>query len=79
MSTEQNSVQLVRKGDSTQGIMAEVIDKMESKVLNMEQTLEGVRGQVHKEQENVGRMELLNLRNNQDFKSAVSSLQVDFG
>lgn len=55
---------LGRKGESNQGIMAEVIDKMESKVLQMEQTLEGVRSQMFKEQENVGRMELLNLRNN---------------
>lgn len=68
-----------KKGDTNQGILAEVIDKMETKVLQMEQGLDIVRNQFERERENVGRLELINLRNNEEFKGAVSSLQGDFG
>ena len=52
---------------------------METKVLQMEQGLDIVRNQFERERENVGRLELVNLRNNEEFKAAVASLQGDFG
>ena len=47
------------------------MDKMETKVLQMEQTVDILRNQQDRERDNVGRMELTNLRNNEDFKTAV--------
>ena len=47
---------------------------METKVLQLEQALDLVRGQADRERENVGRMELVNLKNNEDFKEAVNAL-----
>ena len=45
----------------------------------MEQQLDSVRNEFVKDRENLGRIELTNLRNNEDFKNAVGSMQVDFG
>ena len=36
MSSEQSSVNIDRKGDTNQNILAEIIDKVESKVLSLE-------------------------------------------
>ena len=60
-----------KKGETNQGILAEVIDKMETKVLQMEQSLNIVRNQFDRERENVGRfpvdrLELVNLKSNED-------------
>ena len=79
MGNEQSFLNVDRKGDTNQGILSEIVDKMESKVLQMEQQLDSVRNEFVKDRENLGRIELTNLRNNEDFKNAVGSMQVDFG
>ena len=43
LSAEQLNALTGKKGDTNQGILAEVIDKMETKVLQMEQGLDIVR------------------------------------
>lgn len=78
-SNEQSYVNVDRKGDTNQGILAEIVDKMESKVLQMEQGIESIKNEFNRERENVGRIELTGLRNNEDFKQAVGSMQTDFG
>ena len=68
-----------RKGETNQGILADIIDKMETKVLSMEQNVDILRNEFNRERDNLGRLELTNLRNNEDFKNAVGQIQVDFG
>jgi hypothetical protein len=79
LTAEQLSSLAGRKGETNQGILAEVIDKMETKVLQMEQSLDIVRNHADRERENVGRLELVNLKSNEDFKQVVNSVQQDFG
>lgn len=52
---------------------------METKVLNIEQNVDTIRNEQTREKENLGRLELTNLRNNEDFKNAVGQIQLDFG
>ena len=47
---------------------------MESKQLQMEQQMETMRIEFSRERENVGRIELTGLRNNEDFKNAVGTM-----
>ena len=68
-----------RKGETNQGILADIIDKMETKVLSMEQNVDILRNEFNRERDNLGRLELTNLRNNEDFKNAVGQIQMDFG
>ena len=79
LGNEQSFLNVDRKGDTNQGILSEIVDKMESKVLQMEQQLDSVKNEFVRDRENMGRIELTNLRNNEDFKTAVGSVQVDFG
>jgi hypothetical protein len=44
---------------------------METKVLSMEQNVDILRNEFNRERDNLGRLELTNLRNNEDFKNAV--------
>ena len=68
-----------RKGDTNQGILAEVIDKLEAKVLSMEQNLHYLKGDFGREKENLTRLEITNLKNNEDFKNVIGSIQNEFG
>lgn len=79
MSTEQGTMLADRKGETNQGILADIIDKMETKVLSMEQNVDILRNEFNRERDNLGRLELTNLRNNEDFKNAVGQIQMDFG
>ena len=63
-----------RKGDTNQGILAEVIDKLEAKVLSMEQNLHYLKGDFGREKENLTRLEITNLKNNEDFKNVIGSI-----
>lgn len=59
--------------------MAELVEKLENKVLSMDQALQNVKTELNSERENVGRLEINNLRNNEDFKNVIGQIQVDFG
>ncbi len=71
ISTEQGTILADRKGETNQGILADIIDKMETKVFSMEQNVDILRNEFNRERDNLGRLELTNLRNNEDFKNAV--------
>lgn len=77
--TEQSSMLVDRKGETNQGILSEVIDKLEAKVLGMEQNVHYLKGDFQREKENLTRLEITNLKNNEDFKNVVGSLQTEFG
>lgn len=59
--------------------MAELVEKLENKVLQMDQGLQAVRSELGSERENLGRLEINNLKNNEDFKNVIGQIQVDFG
>jgi hypothetical protein len=45
----------------------------------MDQSLHIFRNEFTREKENLGRLEVTGLRNNEDFKNVVGQIQVDFG
>lgn len=52
---------------------------MEAKVLGMEQNLHYLKGDFGREKENLTRLEITNLKNNEDFKNVIGSIQNEFG
>ncbi len=59
-------------------MLNDVIERLEGKVLGMEQGLHFMRNDQKKERENVSRLEISSLRYNDDFKSVLSSVQNEF-
>ena len=49
-------------------MVSDIMEKLESKLLNVEQNLHFLKGEQHKERENLSRLEISSLRYNEDFK-----------
>ena len=79
VGTEQSTVLADRKGETNQSILAEVIDKLEAKVLGLEQNYHYIKGDFQREKENLGRLEITGLKNNEEFKNVLGQLQTEFG
>ena len=56
----------------------ELVEKLEIKILNLEQNLHFVKTDQHKERENLSRLEISSLRYNEDFKNVLGSVQNEF-
>lgn len=70
-AAEQNGLLFDRKGENNTSIMAELVEKLENKVLAMDQGMQALRTELHSERESLGRLEINNLRNNEDFKNVI--------
>mmetsp|Transcript_2287 Transcript_2287/g.2231 ORF Transcript_2287/g.2231 Transcript_2287/m.2231 type:complete len:189 (+) Transcript_2287:513-1079(+) len=77
-SSEQNSVQFEKKGDITQTMVNDIIEKLEGKVMNIEQNFHFVKNDLKKERDNVSRLEISSLRYNDDFKNVLGQVQNEF-
>jgi hypothetical protein len=51
--------------------MAELVEKLENKVLQMDQGLQAVRSELGSERDSLSRLEINNLKNNEDFKNVI--------
>lgn len=58
-----------KRGDINQNMINEVIEKLESKILNLEQNTHFMKNEQNKERENLSRLEISSLRYNEDFKN----------
>ena len=67
-----------RKGDAASMFLNEVFEKVESKLMGLEQNVQLMALEQNKEKENLGRLEVTNLRNSDEFRGVVSQLQNDF-
>ena len=56
----------------------EVFEKVEGKLMGLEQNFQLMTMEQSKEKENVGRMEVINLKNNEEFRGMLGSLNNDF-
>jgi len=74
---EQNNQLINRKGDSASMFLNEVFERVESKVMSLEQTLQLVNAEQRRDKENMGRLEMTNLKNNDEFRSVISGVQND--
>ena len=76
--SEQNSQMINRKGDAASIFLNDVFEKVEGKLMGLEQNVQLMTMEQNKERENIGRMEVINLKNNEEFRGMVGSLQNDF-
>ena len=67
-----------RKGDAASIFLNDVFEKVEGKLMGLEQNFQLMTMEQNKERENIGRMEVINLKNNEEFRGMVGSLQNDF-
>lgn len=74
---EQNNQLINRKGDSASMFLNEVFERVESKVMSLEQTMQLVNAEQRRDKENMGRLEMTNLKNNDEFRSVISGVQND--
>lgn len=56
----------------------DVVEKLEGKVLNMEQNLHFLKNEHNRERENLSRLEISSLRYNEDFKGVLGQVQNEF-
>jgi predicted DNA-binding protein YlxM (UPF0122 family) len=63
-----------KRGDVSQTMLNDVIEKLESKLLNVEQNLHFMKNEVTRERENVSRLEISSLRYNEDFKNVLGQV-----
>jgi len=55
-----------------------MLDKMEARVLQLDQNLVHLKNEQNREIENINQLEFMNLKNNEDFKNVVGVVQTDF-
>ena len=59
-------------------MLNEMYDKVEGRLMGLEQNLSLVTLEHNKDKENMGRLEVNNLKNNEEFRGMVGNLQNDF-
>lgn len=79
LSSEQSNVLFDKKGENNSTILADMLEKLEQRVLTLDQQIVFLKNDQSMEKENLKGIEMLNLRNNEEFKSAVGHIQMDFG
>ena len=75
--SESNNQMVNRKGDAASMFLNEVFERVEGKLMGLEQNVNMMGMEQRKEKENLGRLEVANLKNNDDFRNMISSLQHD--
>ena len=63
-----------KKGDASSNFMNEVMERVESKLQNMESNMHFLKADQKKSFDNLSRMEVSSLKNNDDFKNIVSQV-----
>ena len=61
-----------RKGDAASLFLNEVFDRVEGKVMGLEQNMQLLSIDQKKEKENIGRIEVSSLKNNDDFRNMMN-------
>ena len=67
-----------RKGDAASLFLNEVFDRVEGKVMGLEQNMQLLSIDQKKEKENIGRIEVSSLKNNDEFRNMMNQLQNDY-
>jgi hypothetical protein len=63
-----------RKGDAASMFLNEVFERVESKVMGMEQQLHLLNAEQRRDKENLGRLEVTNHKNSDEFRSVVAGV-----
>lgn len=75
--SESNNQMVNRKGDAASMFLNEVFERVEGKLMGLEQNVNLMNMEQRKEKENLGRMEVANLKNSEDFRNMISNVQHD--
>lgn len=76
--SESNNQMVNRKGDAASMFLNEVFDRVEGKLMGLEQNVQLMNIDQKKEKENVGRIEVTTLKNSDDFRNMMNQLQNDY-
>jgi hypothetical protein len=66
-----------RKGDAASMFLNEVFERVESKVMGLEQQVQLVNSEQRRDKENIGRLEVTNLKHNDEFRNILTGIQND--
>lgn len=66
-----------RKGDAASMFLNEVFERVESKVMGLEQQVQLVNSEQRWDKENIGRLEVTNLKHNDEFRNILTGIQND--
>lgn len=75
--SESNNQMVNRKGDAASMFLNEVFERVEGKLMGLEQNVNLMNMEQRKEKENLGRMEVATIKNSEDFRNMISNLQHD--
>ena len=75
--SEQNNQMVNRKGDAASMFLNEVFERVEGKVMGLEQQYQLMSIDQKKEKENIGRIEVTSLKNNDEFRNMMNQLAND--
>jgi FtsZ-binding cell division protein ZapB len=67
-----------RKGDATASFLNEIFEKMEVKLMGLEQTVQLLKADQFKEKENLGRIEVNTFKNSEEFRTILSQMNGEF-
>lgn len=76
--SETNTVMVNRKGDAASMFLNDVFEKVEGKLMGLEQNVQLINMEVNKDKENMGRLEVTSLKNNDEFRGMLNNLNNDF-
>ena len=66
-----------RKGDASSMFLNEVFERVEGKLMGLEQNVNLMSMDQRKDKENIGRMEINNLKNSDEFRQMMQSVSND--
>lgn len=75
--SENNNQMVSRKGDAASMFLNEVFERVEGKIMGLEQSVQLMGMEQRKEKENLGRLEVSNIKNSDEFRNMIVQLQND--
>ena len=75
--SENNNQIVNRKGDAASLFLNEVFERVEGKLMGLEQNVQLMGIEQRKDKDNVGRLEVTNLKNSEDFRNLLNQVQND--
>jgi len=78
MHSETNNQMVNRKGDAASMFLNDVFERLEGKLMGLDQNVQIMGMEQRKERENIGRIEVSTLKNSDDFRNMMSQLQNDY-
>ena len=74
---ESNNQMVNRKGDAASMFLNEVFERVEGKLMGLEQNVNLMGIEQRKEKENMGRIEVTNLKNSEEFRNMMNQMSND--